>query len=228
MSGDLRSRAAGALGGHSSARSTGSATRSTTSSTLTGHYGRLRRSRSAGRSSACARCAIPILWERIEQRATATGRRWAWTDVRMDRLRELGIEPIVGLVHHGSGPLGTNLLDRRLRRRSGGVRPRRSPSGIRGSRGTRRSTSRSPRRASARCTASGIRTSATTRSSCARRSTRCAPRGSPCAPFARSRRALSSCRRRISAVPTRRRRYATRRCSRTSGDGSRSTCSLAG
>ena len=52
----------------------------------------------------------PILWERI-----AAGRpgddAWTWTDVRMRRLRDLGIEPIVGLLHHGSGPIGTDLLD---------------------------------------------------------------------------------------------------------------------
>jgi dTDP-4-dehydrorhamnose reductase len=29
----------------------------------------------------------------------------------LNRLRELGIEPIVGFVHHGSGPAGTHLLD---------------------------------------------------------------------------------------------------------------------
>src|SRR5678816_2034165 len=29
----------------------------------------------------------------------------------MERLRALGIDPIVGLAHHGSGPFGTSLLD---------------------------------------------------------------------------------------------------------------------
>ena len=52
----------------------------------------------------------PILWERIE-RDTAGGRPWDWTDAQMWRLRELGIDPIVGLVHHGSGPMDTDLLD---------------------------------------------------------------------------------------------------------------------
>jgi dTDP-4-dehydrorhamnose reductase len=45
----------------------------------------------------------PVLWERTDD--------WAWPDERLDRLRELGIRPIVGLVHHGSGPPHTNLLD---------------------------------------------------------------------------------------------------------------------
>ena len=45
----------------------------------------------------------PILWERT--------RDWSWADERLERLRELGIRPVVGLVHHGSGPPHTNLLD---------------------------------------------------------------------------------------------------------------------
>ncbi len=52
----------------------------------------------------------PVLWER-----TAPGDLrqidWSWADERLGRLRELGIRPIVGLVHHGSGPRHTNLLD---------------------------------------------------------------------------------------------------------------------
>jgi dTDP-4-dehydrorhamnose reductase len=52
----------------------------------------------------------PVLWERIE-RGVPDDEAWAFTDRRMAQMRELGIEPIVGLVHHGSGPLDTNLLD---------------------------------------------------------------------------------------------------------------------
>src|SRR5205085_11665334 len=36
---------------------------------------------------------------------------WSWADARLTRLRELGIKPIVGLLHHGSGPRHTSLLD---------------------------------------------------------------------------------------------------------------------
>jgi dTDP-4-dehydrorhamnose reductase len=51
----------------------------------------------------------PVLWERVE---TAPGEfDWSWTDARLSRLRRLGIRPVVGLVHHGSGPAWTNLLD---------------------------------------------------------------------------------------------------------------------
>lgn len=52
----------------------------------------------------------PILWERIE-RGLPDDEAWWFTDRRMAQLRALGIDPIVGLVHHGSGPLDTNLLD---------------------------------------------------------------------------------------------------------------------
>ena len=45
----------------------------------------------------------PVLWERT--------RGWDWPDERLSRLRELGVRPIVGLLHHGSGPPHTSLLD---------------------------------------------------------------------------------------------------------------------
>jgi dTDP-4-dehydrorhamnose reductase len=76
---------------------------------LTGHYDRLE---DLDRVAALGVRTIryPILWERIEGGRPA-GAAWEWTDARMERLRVLGIDPIVGLVHHGSGPLHTNLLD---------------------------------------------------------------------------------------------------------------------
>jgi len=43
----------------------------------------------------------PVLWER--HAADPIG--WTWTDRRMERLRALGIKPIIGLLHHGCGPL---------------------------------------------------------------------------------------------------------------------------
>jgi dTDP-4-dehydrorhamnose reductase len=75
---------------------------------LTGHYGRLDDlDRLAELGVRTIR--YPILWERIE-RLRSSGAPFAWPDAAMERLRALGIEPIVGLVHHGSGPLGTSLL----------------------------------------------------------------------------------------------------------------------
>jgi dTDP-4-dehydrorhamnose reductase len=52
----------------------------------------------------------PVLWERVIP-DDPTQPDWTWTDERLARLRELGIRPIVGLCHHGSGPRWTGLLD---------------------------------------------------------------------------------------------------------------------
>jgi dTDP-4-dehydrorhamnose reductase len=52
----------------------------------------------------------PVLWERVAPHDPEQ-LDWRWSDKRLNRLRELGIRPIVGLVHHGSGPHYTNLLD---------------------------------------------------------------------------------------------------------------------
>ena len=51
----------------------------------------------------------PLLWESFAH-AQDPQRLWAWHDERLFRLRDLQIEPILGLVHHGSGPRATNLL----------------------------------------------------------------------------------------------------------------------
>ena len=52
----------------------------------------------------------PVLWERTAPAGLAHA-DWTWPERRLAALRELGIEPIVGLVHHGSGPRHTSLLD---------------------------------------------------------------------------------------------------------------------
>jgi dTDP-4-dehydrorhamnose reductase len=52
----------------------------------------------------------PVLWERVVP-TDPTQPDWSWTDERLARIRELGIRPIVGLCHHGSGPRWTGLLD---------------------------------------------------------------------------------------------------------------------
>ena len=51
---------------------------------------------------------FPVLWER---NAALGERAWEFTDAALDRLRARGITPIVGLVHHGSGPPNTSLTD---------------------------------------------------------------------------------------------------------------------
>jgi dTDP-4-dehydrorhamnose reductase len=52
----------------------------------------------------------PVLWERTAP-DELEGADWSWADRRLARLRELGITPIVGLLHHGSGPRHTSLVD---------------------------------------------------------------------------------------------------------------------
>jgi len=52
----------------------------------------------------------PVLWERTAPDGLEQA-DWSWSDERLSRLRELDLRPIVGLVHHGSGPRDTNLLD---------------------------------------------------------------------------------------------------------------------
>lgn len=50
----------------------------------------------------------PVLWEHVAPDSLDQP-NWRWTDKRLARLRELHIEPIAGLVHHGSGPRYTAL-----------------------------------------------------------------------------------------------------------------------
>ncbi|HVF18480.1 MAG TPA: family 1 glycosylhydrolase [Steroidobacteraceae bacterium] len=57
-----------------------------------------------------ARIRYPVLWELVSPKSPQEF-SWTWSDERLQRLRELRVEPIVGLLHHGSGPIYTNLLD---------------------------------------------------------------------------------------------------------------------
>ncbi len=52
----------------------------------------------------------PIIWESIAPDDPEVC-DWRWTDARLNRLQELGIHVIAGLVHHGSGPRYTSLVD---------------------------------------------------------------------------------------------------------------------
>lgn len=49
----------------------------------------------------------PVLWERHHDNPRA----WAHTDRALARFHARGVDPVIGLVHHGSGPAHTNLLD---------------------------------------------------------------------------------------------------------------------
>lgn len=52
----------------------------------------------------------PVLWERIAPNGIERA-DWQWPDRRLSGLHERGINPIVGLLHHGSGPNYTSLID---------------------------------------------------------------------------------------------------------------------
>ena len=52
----------------------------------------------------------PILWETVAPEGP-NELDFSWHDLRLKRLRDKGIRVIAGLVHHGSGPRYTNLLD---------------------------------------------------------------------------------------------------------------------
>lgn len=52
----------------------------------------------------------PVLWERVgPERPGAYD--FTWSDARLAEIRRLGMRPIVGLLHHGSGPRFTSLVD---------------------------------------------------------------------------------------------------------------------
>src|SRR4051812_18869522 len=76
---------------------------------LTGHS---RRSADLDRVAALGIRTLryPLLWERLDPAGTGDV-NWHWADRRAERLQRLGIRPIVGLVHHGSGPPNTSLVD---------------------------------------------------------------------------------------------------------------------
>lgn len=53
---------------------------------------------------------FPILWER-HQPAIDTVIDWGWAESQLAKLQSYNITPIAGLVHHGSGPAFTSLID---------------------------------------------------------------------------------------------------------------------
>jgi dTDP-4-dehydrorhamnose reductase len=75
---------------------------------LTGHHDRIE---DLAKFSALGlkKIRYPVLWERVSPKHPLRF-HWSWSDQRLAELARFGIEPIVGLVHHGSGPLYTNLL----------------------------------------------------------------------------------------------------------------------
>jgi dTDP-4-dehydrorhamnose reductase len=65
---------------------------------------------------AIASCGIktfrfPVLWEKHEPSLHGPI-DWSWAQSQLEFLKQKNIEPIVGLLHHGSGPRFTHLLDK--------------------------------------------------------------------------------------------------------------------
>jgi dTDP-4-dehydrorhamnose reductase len=54
---------------------------------------------------------FPILWEELAPDSLDQFIDWRSIDAQLERMRQLGIRPIAGLLHHGSGPRYTELLD---------------------------------------------------------------------------------------------------------------------
>lgn len=52
----------------------------------------------------------PVLWEKVAPEGLKRA-DWSWVDERFEKLKELGINPIAGFLHHGSGPRDTSLID---------------------------------------------------------------------------------------------------------------------
>lgn len=55
----------------------------------------------------------PVLWEMVSP-DSPDRHDWSFADARLARIRERGMRPIAGLVHHGSGPRYTSLADRQF------------------------------------------------------------------------------------------------------------------
>ncbi|HVL33435.1 MAG TPA: family 1 glycosylhydrolase, partial [Actinomycetota bacterium] len=55
----------------------------------------------------------PVLWEHVYGDDGAR-RDWRWHDERLQRLRELDVTPVVGLLHHGAGPGDAGFADPRF------------------------------------------------------------------------------------------------------------------
>lgn len=55
----------------------------------------------------------PVAWETVSP-DNPDECDWRFSDARLARIRELGMTPIIGLLHHGSGPAYTSLLDDRF------------------------------------------------------------------------------------------------------------------
>lgn len=76
----------------------------------TGHYARVEADIDAIASLGVTSLRYPVIWER-HQPVPGHTIDWSPIDMPLNAMRRRGITPIVGLVHHGSGPAHTDLLN---------------------------------------------------------------------------------------------------------------------
>ncbi len=50
---------------------------------------------------------VPVLWEHVQPECESET-NWGWADRALERLRDRGVRPIIGLLHHGFGPRWTD------------------------------------------------------------------------------------------------------------------------
>lgn len=74
-----------------------------------GHYGRLE-DLDLIAGLGIKKIRYPVLWEK-HQPESGQEIDWTASSIRLSRLLELNVEPIVGLVHHGSGPAYVSIAD---------------------------------------------------------------------------------------------------------------------
>jgi beta-glucosidase/6-phospho-beta-glucosidase/beta-galactosidase len=74
----------------------------------TGHHVRAGRDIELTASLGLRTLRYPLLWERSPPNRVGG---WGWHDRQMAALQTHGIDAVAGLIHHGSGPPGTSLLD---------------------------------------------------------------------------------------------------------------------
>ncbi len=77
---------------------------------FSGHYERWKTDIEKFASLGITKLRYPVLWERHEPEQNQVI-DWILTAARLNKIRDCGMVPIVGLLHHGSGPAFTDLLD---------------------------------------------------------------------------------------------------------------------
>lgn len=70
---------------------------------LNGHDARMASDIEKFISLGVSRIRYPVLWEKSDD--------WSASDLALETLRKGGVKPVVGLLHHGSGPRDTSLID---------------------------------------------------------------------------------------------------------------------